>query len=111
LGDRQRILVEEARRDVADLQSQSLRSAIGREVVDAIFRARSARDQLQLQREAGTAAREWMGLAREGQNSGVSLVLEYLMAQDELSRARRGEVHSVAAFNKAQQQLKRALGR
>lgn len=111
LGDRQRIVAEEARRDAVDLQSQSLRSVIGREVVEAIERARSARDQLKLQQEAGAAAREWMGLAREGQTSGVALVLEYLMAQEEFSRARRGEVLSVAAYNKAQQQLKRALGR
>ena len=111
LGDRQRVLAEEARREVVDLQSQSLRSAIGREVVDALARARSARDQLTLQQEAGRAASEWMALAREGQSSGVSLVLEFLMAQEEHSRSRRGEVFSVAAYNKAQQQLKRALGR
>ncbi len=50
-------------------------------------------------------------LAKERQASQLGVVLEYLLAREELTRARQSRVQAVAAFNKAQHELKRAVGR
>jgi outer membrane protein TolC len=50
-------------------------------------------------------------LAKERQASQLGVVLEYLLAREELTRARQSRVQSVTNFNKAQHELKRAVGR
>ena len=87
------------------------KAAIGREVVDAVLKARSAQDQLAINDEAVTAAEEMVKLARDRQASQLGVVLEYLLAREELTRARQGRVKSVTDYNKAQHALKRAVGR
>jgi outer membrane protein TolC len=107
LFDRQRQKIADAR----ELQANQVKAAIGREVVEAVLRAQSAKDQLSINDEAVGAAEEMVKLAKERQASQLGVVLEYLLAREELTRARQGRVKSVTDFNKAQHELKRAVGK
>lgn len=110
LFDRQRRRVAEAQLRSAELQGRQVRAAIGREVVEAQARVRSALDQIQLSDEAVATAEEMVKLARERQASQIGVVLEYLLAREELTRAKRDRVRAVSAHNQAQHALLRALG-
>ena len=110
LFDRQRRRVAEAQLQSAELQGKQVRAAIGREVVEAEARVRSAKDQIQLSDEAVATAQEMAQLAQDRQASQIGVVLEYLLARQELTRARRDRVSAVSAHNKAQHALLRALG-
>lgn len=111
LFDRQRQKVADAREESASLQTSQVKAAIGREVVEAATRAQSANDQIKINDEAVAAAEEMTKLAKERQASQVGVVLEYLLAREELTRARQSRVIAVTDFNKAQHALKRAVGR
>ncbi len=110
LFDRQRRRIAEAQAQSAGLQTRQVRAAIGREVVEAQARVRSAKDQIRLSDEAAGMAEEMTKLAKERQASQIGVVLEYLLAREELTRARRDRVAAVAAHNKAQHALLRAVG-
>ncbi len=111
LFDRQRQKVANAREESASLQTSQVKAAIGREVVEAATRAQSANDQIKINDEAVAAAEEMTKLAKERQASQVGVVLEYLLAREELTRARQSRVIAVTDFNKAQHALKRAVGK
>ncbi|HYF37257.1 MAG TPA: TolC family protein, partial [Prosthecobacter sp.] len=110
LFDRQRKKLADIRADETRVQADGIRADIGREVVEAAARAQSARDQIAINDEAVSAAEEMSKLARERQASQVGVVLEYLLAREEVTRARQSRVKAVTDFNKAQHQLKRAVG-
>lgn len=110
LFDRQRQNIANAREESASLQTSQVKAAIGREVVEAATRAQSANDQIKINDEAVDAAEEMTKLAKERQASQVGVVLEYLLARDELTHARQSRVKAVTDFNKAQHALKRAVG-
>lgn len=111
LFDRQRQKIADAREQGIALQANQVKAAIGREVVEAVLRAQSAKDQLSINDEAVGAAEEMVKLAKDRQASQLGVVLEYLLAREELTRARQGRVKSVTDFNKAQHELKRAVGK
>lgn len=111
LFDRQRQKIADAREQGIALQSSQVKAAIGREVVEAALKAQSSKDQLQINEEAVTAAEEMVQLAKDRQASQLGVVLEYLLAREELTRARQGRVKSVTDYNKAQHALKRAVGK
>ncbi|MBB5038059.1 TolC family protein [Prosthecobacter dejongeii] len=111
LFDRQRQKIAEAREQGIALQTSQVKAAIGREVVEAALKAQSSKDQLQINEEAVTAAEEMVQLAKDRQASQLGVVLEYLLAREELTRARQGRVKSVTDYNKAQHALKRAVGK
>ncbi len=111
LFDSQRQNIANAREESASLQSSQVRAAIGREVVEAATRSQSANDQIKINDEAVDAAEEMTKLAKERQASQVGVVLEYLLAREELTRARQSRVKAVTDFNKAQHALKRAVGK
>ncbi len=111
LFDRQRQKVADAREESASLQTSQVKAAVGREVVEAATRAQSANDQIKINDEAVDAAEEMTKLAKERQASQLGVVLEYLLARDELTRARQSRVIAVTDFNKAQHALKRAVGK
>ncbi len=110
LFDTQRQKLADAREESAALQTSQVKAAIGREVVEAATRAQSANDQIKINDEAVDAAEEMTKLAKERQASQVGVVLEYLLAREELTRARQSRVVAVTEFNKAQHALKRAVG-
>jgi outer membrane protein TolC len=111
LFDRQRKVIAGAQEEAAGLQASNVKAAIGREVVEAAARSQSAHDQIAINDEAVGAAEEMVKLARERQASQLGVVLEYLLAREELTRARQSRVQAVTRFNKAQHELKRAVGR
>jgi outer membrane protein TolC len=111
LFDRQRKVIAGAQEEAAGLQAANVKAAIGREVVEAAAKSQSAHDQIAINDEAVGAAEEMVKLARERQASQLGVVLEYLLAREELTRARQSRVQSVTRFNKAQHELKRAAGR
>lgn len=111
LFDSQRRNIANAREEGASLQTSQVRAAIGREVVEAATRSQSANDQIKINDEAVDAAEEMTKLAKERQASQIGVVLEYLLAREELTRARQSRVKAVTDFNKAQHALKRAVGK
>jgi len=111
LFDRQRQKIADAREQGVALQTNQVKAAIGREVVEAVLKAQSAKDQLAINDEAVSAAEEMVKLAKDRQASQLGVVLEYLLAREELTRARQGRVRSVTEYNKAQHELKRAVGK
>jgi outer membrane protein TolC len=110
LFDVQRRRIAEAQAQGTALQAGQVKAAVGREVVEALARVKSARDQIRIGDEAVVAADEMVKLAKERQASQLGVVLEYLLARDELTLARRGRVEAVASYNKAQHALVRAVG-
>jgi outer membrane protein TolC len=110
LLDKQRQVIAGAQEEATKLQAGQIKAAIGREVVEAAAKAQSAHDQISINDEAVSAAEEMVKLAKERQASQLGVVLEYLLAREELTRARQSRVEAVAAFNKAQHELKRAVG-
>lgn len=111
LFDRQRREIADAREEATQLQTGQIKAAIGREVVEAAAKAQSASDQIAINDEAVGAAEEMVKLAKDRQASQLGVVLEYLLAREELTRARQSRVQAVTDFNKAQHELKRAVGR
>ncbi len=111
LFDRQRQNIANAREEATHLQTDQIKAAIGREVVEAAAKAQSAADQIAINDEAVNAAEEMTQLAQQRQASQLGVVLEYLLAREELTRARQSRVQAVTDFNKAQHELKRAVGR
>ena len=111
LFDKQRQIIAGAQEEATKLQAGQIKAAIGREVVEAAAKAQSAHDQIDINDEAVAAAQEMVKLAKERQASQLGVVLEYLLAREELTRARQSRVEAVAAFNKAQHELKRAVGK
>jgi len=111
LFDRQRQIIAGAQEEATQLQAGQIKAAIGREVAEAAAKSQSARDQIAINDEAVAAAEEMVKLAKERQASQLGVVLEYLLAREELTRARQSRVQSVTNFNKAQHELKRAVGK
>jgi outer membrane protein TolC len=99
-----------SRTEAAGLQASRARAAVGREVVEAAVRSRSASEQLAIADQAVSAGEEMTRLAGERQASEVGVVLEYVMAREDLTRARLGRVRAVVDFNRAQYALKMAVG-
>jgi outer membrane protein TolC len=108
--DTTRNKIAETRRESVALQKSRVKASIGREVVEAVARSQSAYAQIQITDEAVAAAEEMTKLAGERQASQIGVVLEYVMARDELRQARLARVRSVVDFNCAQQELQLAVG-
>lgn len=98
------------RREAVGLASKRLDAAIGREVVEAHARSRSAREQIRIAEDSVRAAEEMTRLAGERQANQVGVVLEYITAREELTRSRLAEVRAVVDHNRAQQALRAAVG-
>ena len=111
LFDKQTQAVAEAKQSEAALEANRVKAVAGREVVEASARAQSALDRIQINDEAVAAAEQMVTLAEERQASQVGVVLEYLLAREELTRAKQDRVTAVTEFNTAQHELRRALGR
>lgn len=111
LFDKQSQSIAEARQSAAALDANRVKAAIGRDVVETSARAKSAHDRIGINDEAVAAAEEMVKLAEERQASQLGVVLEYLLAREELTRAKQDRVKAVTEFNTAQHELRRALGR
>ena len=98
------------RRESAALQTSRTKAAVGRDVVESFMRSKSSERQIQLSDEAVAAAEEMSKLAAERQASQIGVVLEFVLAREDLTRARLSRLRAVVDFNRAQQDLKYAVG-
>jgi hypothetical protein len=60
--------------------------------------------------EGLTAAEEALRLSQERKEFGIAAVLERILAEQDLTRARDGHVSAIAEYDKAQYALLRAIG-
>jgi outer membrane protein TolC len=110
LFDRSRVRSSEARLRRGELELEQTRDAIRRQVVEFHARAQSLSAQLASLRTALSSATKTAEVSRERRAQSVGGVLEDLIAEEELTRARRDYVAAVAAFDQSQHALLRALG-
>lgn len=100
----------EARLKTARLFGDKLRDEITRQVVEAFTSLQSQSEQIHLARRALTSAEEGLRLAQQRQEFGVGIVLENILAEQDLTRARNDYLKAIAEFNKAQYGLSKAIG-
>ncbi len=110
LFDRSRIRAADARMRTGELELSKVRDEVGRQVVEAHTRVYSLADQLAMTKRALTAAEQLFKLTRERKQFGVGAVLEDILAEQDLTRARLDYLNAVAEFDKAQYALQRAIG-
>jgi len=68
-------------------------------------------DQLATAQRAVGAAEEALRLAQQRKEFAVGIVLEYIQAEQDLTRARLGHLKAATEFNKAQYTLSKAIGK
>jgi outer membrane protein TolC len=110
LFDRGRIAAGESRLRTVELEGQKLRLEIVRQVVESHTRVHSLSDQMVTAQRALEAAQKTLELSRERKEFGVGAVAETIQAEQDLTRARRDYLATVAEYNKAQFTLQRAAG-
>lgn len=110
LFDKSRIRSSEARLRRSELELEQTRDTIRRQVVEFSARSSSLNAQLISLRAALESATKTAELSRARRAQSVSGVLEDLIAEEELTRARRDTVAATAAYTQSQYALLRALG-
>jgi outer membrane protein TolC len=110
LFDQNRQREAAARERQGELELERTRDGIRRQVVEQHTRLRSLAQQIELARKALEAADRTAQLSRQRRDTGVSAVLEDLQAEDELARARRDYLATVADYNLAQYALRFVSG-
>ena len=110
LFDRNRIRGTESRLRRGELELEQTRDAIRRQVVEFSARAKSLFAQLTLLRAAVDSAIKTAELSRDRRAQAVSNPLEDLLAEEELTRARRDYVAAITQFDQSQYALLRMLG-
>ena len=104
------IHAQQARLRAARLTEEKVRDEIAQQVVTGRVRLLSAADQLATARQSLSDAQENLRLDQERKEFGVGIVLETIVAEQELTRARTDYLRIVAEYNKVQYDLLRALG-
>jgi outer membrane protein TolC len=99
-----------ARLGSARIATEKTRDEISRQVVDAFTRLQSQADQINTARRGLAAAAEGLRLAQQRQEFAVGVVLENILAEQDLTRARNDYLMAIAEFNKSQYALLRATG-
>jgi outer membrane protein TolC len=110
LFDRGRIRAADARMKIAELSSQKLADDVTRQVTDGFTRWQSLNEQMATASRAVRAAEETLRLTQQRKEFAVGAVLENILAEQELTRARLDYLSAIAEFNKAQYGLKKAVG-
>ena len=104
------IHAQQARLRAARLTEEKVRDEIAQQVVTGRVRLLSLADQLATARQSLSDAQENLRLDQERKEFGVGSVLETIVAEQELTRARTDYLRIVAEYNKVQYDLLRALG-
>ena len=107
-GNRQRETSSRPRQ--SELERERIELSIRRQVVEQHTRLQSLGRQLELARTSLAAADETARLSRQRRETGTALVLEDLQADEELARARREYLQTVADYNLAQYALRYVIG-
>ena len=110
LFDPGRVQAARARLEAACLEAEKTSRRVRREVVEAWTKARSLADQIATAKEGLEAAQETLRLSAERKEFGIAAVLEHVLAEQDLTRARHDYVSAVAEHDKAQYALLRAMG-
>ncbi len=110
LLDQGRLDAARARSAAATFASQKARDEVTRQVVDAWTRTRSQADQLETARQALATAEESLNLTRQRKEFAVANVLENILAEQDLTRARNDYLTAIGEYDKAQFALKWATG-
>jgi outer membrane protein TolC len=110
LFDQNRQRQAASREKQVELELEKIRDAIRRQVVEQHARLRSLASQIDLAKKALEAADQTARLSRQRRETGVSTVLEDLEAEEELARARREYLATIADYNQAQYALRFATG-
>lgn len=84
---------------------------VANEVITSQTRVRSLADQIATAKQSLSDAEEALHLGEQRKEFGVGVVLETILAQQELSRVRNDYLNIVTDYNKTQYALLRALGR
>ena len=111
LFDADRKRIAESRLQQAEIGSTKTRIDLTRQIVEAFTRWQSAGDQMQTAQRALAAAEEGFRLAQERKEFAVGVVLETVLAEQDLTRARFEFLRAIAGFNQAQYALSRAAGK
>jgi outer membrane protein TolC len=110
LFDFSRQRVAKARLNSARIDVDRVHDEVIRQVVEAFTRVQSQSEQISMTQRALTAAEEGLRLAQQRQEFGVGFILENILAEQDLTRARTDYLKAVAEFNKAQYELSKAAG-
>jgi len=109
LFDSGRLQATRARLEAARLEAERTAQRVRREVVEAWTQTRSLAGQIATAEHALEAARETLRLSGERRDFGIAAVLEHILAEEDLTRARLDYVTAVAEYDKAQYALLRAI--
>jgi outer membrane protein TolC len=99
-----------ARFQIEELKREKARDEIARQVVEAAARLGSTSAQIDIARQSLSAAEETLSLSQGRKEFGVGIVLEFLQAEEQLTKARIGYAGTIAEFNQAQFALRWATG-
>jgi outer membrane protein TolC len=110
LFDFSRIRSATSKVNSAELGQEKVESAIQRQVVEALARVQSSLEQMAASRNGVRNAAETLRLTRERKQLGVGMVLEDILAQQELVRARTEYLNAITNYNTSQYELSKALG-
>jgi len=110
LFDRGRVDAVESRLKIAQLSGNKLLDEITRQVIESQTRVQSQADQVTTAKLAIQAAEETLRLSQARKEFAVGGVLETILAEQELTRARLDYLNALAEYNKAQYGLVWAVG-
>lgn len=110
LLDRNRERETAARERVAGFEQEKVRDLIRRQVVEQHARLASLAAQIELARKSLEASDLTAMLSRQRRETGVGAAFEDIQAEDDLARARRDYLVTIADYNLAQYALKFVVG-
>jgi outer membrane protein TolC len=100
-----------ARLRSAALTADKVIDQVANEVINSRTRVQSLADQIATAKQSLSDAAEALRLGQERKEFGVGVVLETILAEQDLARVRNDYLNIVTDYNKAQYSLLRALGR
>jgi outer membrane protein TolC len=110
LFDGSRTKTAGARLERVRIEDARLHDDVVRQVVDSFNRLRSTADQTSAARQNLETATQSLQLSQARKDFGVAAVLEVIQAQRDLTQARGDFVNALGENDKAQYELRRALG-
>ncbi len=110
LFDSGRIRASRARLEAARLEADNVSQRVTREVVEGWTRVRSLSEQIATAKAGLAAAEETLRLSQERKEFGIAAVLEFIFAEQDMTRARNDYVTAVVEYDKAQYALLRGIG-
>jgi outer membrane protein TolC len=111
LFDLGNIHAQQARLRSAALTADKVIDQVANEVVTSQTRVQSLADQIATAKQSLSDAAEALRLGQERKEFGIGVVLETILAEQDLARARNDYLNIVTEYNKTQYALLRALGR